>query len=1152
MKLATLRLLQFGPFTNLELPLDRQNAGFQLLYGRNEAGKSSALRAIQQLFYGIDRQSKDNFLHPNPSLRLGATLVNDRGESLEFIRRKADKASLRLADDQALLPEEVLQRWLQGVDKPTFETMFGIDHVRLRAGGQEIISGKGQLAQTLFAAAAGIANLSQIAAELQKDYEQIYIQKGRNQRVPELLRELTNARKQLADLQLSSETWRSTDEELRRKETERGQLLEQLKATAVQQERSTRFRTALPLLSRWRDAEAMLTALADVPTVRTGFAEDCRRCLAEIEKRTVAIEDIQLDLTHKQTTWDAGTEILLPDVVVDLIDSFRERLGSHRKAQKDRPQVERELKDALSQIDALRVQPTDREPLSASSSAHLRELASMQSALQEKRDSSRAAAESAQSLFEQLDSQQQTQNTVPDTAVLGQTLKRLRQAGDLEAERDNLLLDGRRYEDQLATRLSQLRGWQGSVQELSWWSIPSEDTRQQLEKSWNSIEERSQKLLLEQEQLQKQLATLTDKLRKLDSGGNVPTADDLLTRRTVRDQTWDDVRLRWSRQDAYDADVATSLSHAIRQADDIADQIHQEAKNVAQKQNWTADLKQKEQDLDAITQQQQQLDRDRAAWADQQRAAWSGLNPHPASPTEGDRWLEQRQEVLDAADEVERHRVRVTQIEQQISRSRSDLVAAWPAEAAPLDTATTLQVLLTRAEVELDRWEQAHRNQVQQREQLEASQTAWKQAQAAANDAAVAWQTWLTDWTDCVAALGLAADVSATEALAVADALAQHQQLQKEVSNLQRRIAGIDEDAQQFAADVLQACQQYLPAAVDAKLPDDQVASLEKWLQSQQSAREQRSTLQRDLAELQRKYDSRREALQQAEAELKTLGTEIGHNDPSRLAELLPRLEQRRQAEEQRAGLQQQLAESSGGLTIAEFLDELSAIDSDTLAGELTELNRQQETCQQQLSELDQSIGQLKQTLQQMRGEGAAAEQANNCQFLVTELQEACRDYAVQRLAAAVLQRGIDRYRDRHQGPLLSRAGDLFGRLTCGAFAGLQSEIDGKNEPILVGVRANGVKVKVEEMSDGTSDQLYLALRLAGLETWLDDHEPLPFIVDDILLHFDDDRAAATLDILGELSRRTQVLFFTHHHRLVELAEKVISKDQLAVHRLGE
>jgi uncharacterized protein YhaN len=73
-------------------------------------------------------------------------------------------------------------------------------------------------------------------------------------------------------------------------------------------------------------------------------------------------------------------------------------------------------------------------------------------------------------------------------------------------------------------------------------------------------------------------------------------------------------------------------------------------------------------------------------------------------------------------------------------------------------------------------------------------------------------------------------------------------------------------------------------------------------------------------------------------------------------------------------------------------------------------------------------------------------------------------------------------------------------------------------------------------MSDGTCDQFYLALRIASLEHYFTAHEPVPFIVDDVLLNFDDARAAAAIAALDTLSARTQVIFFTHHKHLVELA----------------
>jgi len=57
-------------------------------------------------------------------------------------------------------------------------------------------------------------------------------------------------------------------------------------------------------------------------------------------------------------------------------------------------------------------------------------------------------------------------------------------------------------------------------------------------------------------------------------------------------------------------------------------------------------------------------------------------------------------------------------------------------------------------------------------------------------------------------------------------------------------------------------------------------------------------------------------------------------------------------------------------------------------------------------------------------------------------------------------------------------------------------------------------------------------------------------LADDILVKFDDDRAAATLGVLANLAARTQVLLFTHHLRLVDLASSGTLAERTAIHTL--
>ncbi len=103
----------------------------------------------------------------------------------------------------------------------------------------------------------------------------------------------------------------------------------------------------------------------------------------------------------------------------------------------------------------------------------------------------------------------------------------------------------------------------------------------------------------------------------------------------------------------------------------------------------------------------------------------------------------------------------------------------------------------------------------------------------------------------------------------------------------------------------------------------------------------------------------------------------------------------------------------------------------------------------------------------------------------------------------------------------------------------------------LSSLRENGEKVDLAGMSDGTQDQLYLALRLASLEKFSAEGEPLPLLVDDALVNFDDARARAALKVLGNLAGSTQVIFFTHHQHMVHLATKAIDRQILHIQELN-
>jgi len=87
-------------------------------------------------------------------------------------------------------------------------------------------------------------------------------------------------------------------------------------------------------------------------------------------------------------------------------------------------------------------------------------------------------------------------------------------------------------------------------------------------------------------------------------------------------------------------------------------------------------------------------------------------------------------------------------------------------------------------------------------------------------------------------------------------------------------------------------------------------------------------------------------------------------------------------------------------------------------------------------------------------------------------------------------------------------------------------------------------------MSDGTREQLFLALRIAAIERYVESSGAVPVIFDDVFLESDDPRSERIFRALADLAARTQVIVFTHHRHLVALAQQVVDPERLALHDL--
>lgn len=114
---------------------------------------------------------------------------------------------------------------------------------------------------------------------------------------------------------------------------------------------------------------------------------------------------------------------------------------------------------------------------------------------------------------------------------------------------------------------------------------------------------------------------------------------------------------------------------------------------------------------------------------------------------------------------------------------------------------------------------------------------------------------------------------------------------------------------------------------------------------------------------------------------------------------------------------------------------------------------------------------------------------------------------------------------------LLDKTSAVMNRMTKGKYQKLILE-ENEEPAVWDGNRM----IKLFQLSTGTVDQVYLALRI-GLQDLFFEEETLPLMFDDAFVFFDDKRLERLLVYLSELDR--QVLLFSCHKRELRILEKL-------------
>jgi uncharacterized protein YhaN len=455
-----------------------------------------------------------------------------------------------------------------------------------------------------------------------------------------------------------------------------------------------------------------------------------------------------------------------------------------------------------------------------------------------------------------------------------------------------------------------------------------------------------------------------------------------------------------------------------------------------------------------------------------------------------------------------------------------------------------------RATAEALATERARRTMAdERRSSLEARRAEVERRSADARAAAAAAETARAEWASWLEGHGLPPGTSPDAARQVMTAAgiarraaAERDRHTAELAELQRADAAFAERADRLLAEL------GISARAEPSRRHALVLSLGARLDEARSAQRRAAELDATIAQLAARREPVASDVVEREravaAHVEALGCADGDALRRRVAQGSARAELQRRAREMR----ERLAGIAGSVeAIPALVGESTGIDPATLEAARADAADELARAEAEEREALTRIGALEDRIRQLEAAEELGMKRQELAILEGRASAMAREWVVKALALRLIEETRARYERERQPDVVRAAESHFDRITGGRY----SRILTAPGEATVRIESEGGGTKVtEELSRGTAEQLYLALRFGLIEEFARHAEPLPVVMDDILVNFDPDRADRAADALHALAERHQVLFFTCHPRTAQLldpaGERTVSLDATA------
>lgn len=1144
MRIDRLDLSRFGKFTDTTIALPVAKRDFHLLVGSNEAGKSTIRDAILDLLFGIEMRSAYDFLHPKAEMRLGAK-ISHGGSELDFQRVKKARS---LVDAQGMaLADTALASFLGNADRSFFDHMFGLDHDRLVSGGNEILKASNDIGRILFQSAVGIGSLGTVRDSLEAEADKLWARKkSRERSYYAAAEELANAESALKQAIVRTKEWTDARGNVDTIEHELADLNQTFRTLETERTRLERIRRVALPVSTFANLSRELAALSDVVTL----PQDAAQSLATAET-TIAAATSQLNLTRElaEEARTALAKMSVDEAVLrhaQAIGALEERAQQTRFHERDigRRQIEIDglWNNVAGSVRQLGWPVTDEAmleirlpplPVRSTITDLIKRHGVIDQTLNTAADSERAKEREIHGIAKQLEEL----TPIAVSHELRVALDAAQGLGDFEITRRREAANVAKAQCELHSANTRLGPWRLDLPMLRGLVLPVTDTVRQLRTNFDQLCLDRRSLATRKADLTLEISELELEIEQFRSSRQPVTVNDLAAARDSRDSVWMAIKNGATAI----ASCAVDYESHVRNTDDLSDKRHDKAQEAADLQARIDTLARKSLQRDDTVKRLEATD-DELAAVDRDWAAQALTLGFPEMPLLAyEEWRLAHAEVIAAAEVVDQVLAESRQHEALIEEARTRLRGALtvagqpPAEEAGLD----VRIKASRSLIDGATAAEARREELRrQRVNAEGALTDLKDKHAQAQSGRDAWQM---SWNTALAKAGISVDaeIGATEgALTLFDSI---DDSLKAIRDIRRtRIETMRKDLDDFAHEALVLVQAIAPE-LHGRGAADITAELSSRLEKARDDNKEAERLVHESGRFETQMAEGQERIDKAEASIAPLMSASCATTRSELHEIIVRSDLHRTltvaAEDARL-----TAESNGdGLSLMQLNAEIESADIPQIAVRLDEISNELETARNHQAELAANLATARAALGKIAGKDDAARAESARQEALAKMADTVERFIKVHTAGRLLRWAIDRYRETRQGPMLARASEIFSGLTRGSFAKLVVDFE-CDPPTLDGMRPDGKTVGIAGMSDGTRDQLYLALRLAALEMHIGQAHALPFIADDLFINYDDDRAKAGLAALAKLSETTQVIFLTHHEHLVPTVRAVFGE----------